>query len=75
MNKKFKNQERRKQNRYEKLGIDENAVCVSCGKADWPIFEDHHVGGCKYCSLTAVHCKNCHAKRALHRDCSRAPAQ
>lgn len=60
MNKKFQNQQRRKQDRLEKLGT-QKPVCVICGQSDWRCFEDHHVAGCKYCALTAVHCKNCHA--------------
>jgi hypothetical protein len=60
VNDKDKNMERLKQTRLEKIGTND-PVCAICTRNEWPIFEDHHVGGCKYCELTVVHCKNCHA--------------
>ncbi|MDR5726520.1 MAG: hypothetical protein RB191_03525 [Terriglobia bacterium] len=52
--------ERQKQNRLEQLGTN-NPVCLACGRTEWPIFEEHHIAGCRYCALTILHCKNCHA--------------
>jgi len=60
MDKKQKAGERRKQARLERLKNDK-PVCVACGNNDWRCFDNHHIAGCKYCALTAVHCKNCHA--------------
>jgi len=60
MDKQSKARERRKQARLERLKT-ERPVCIACGNHDWRCFEDHHIAGCKYCALTAVHCKNCHA--------------
>jgi hypothetical protein len=56
----LKSQERRKQARLERLKVDK-PVCLACGFHDWRCFENHHVAGCKYCRLTVLHCKNCHA--------------
>jgi hypothetical protein len=60
MDKKQKASERRKQARLERMKTDK-PVCIACGNTNWCCFEDHHIAGCKYCTLTAVHCKNCHA--------------
>jgi hypothetical protein len=61
MNDRDKRIERQKQNRLEKLGTN-NPVCTICGETHWACFELHHVAGCKYCELLALHCKNCHSK-------------
>jgi len=53
--------ERQKQNRLEQLGTNE-PVCLACGKDHWAVFEKHHIAGCRYCAMTILHCKNCHAE-------------
>lgn len=53
--------ERAKQTRLEKLETN-HPVCMACPEDHWAVFEDHHVGGCRYCELKIRHCKNCHAK-------------
>lgn len=53
--------ERQKQNRLEQLGTNE-PICAVCGETHWNAFERHHIAGCRYCDITIVHCKNCHAK-------------
>lgn len=53
--------ETRKQNRLEKLGIN-NPVCSICGENDWRCLEEHHIAGRAYDDDTATICRNCHRK-------------
>src|SRR4051794_39329420 len=61
MNEREKRIERHKQNRLETLNTND-PVCIICVETHWNTFERHHVAGCRYCEITATHCKNCHAK-------------
>ena len=54
-------QETRKQNRLEKLGVDEPS-CIICQETDWRCLEEHHIAGRAYHDDTVIMCRNCHRK-------------
>lgn len=54
-------QERRKQNRLQRLGTN-NPICALCGEKDWRCFERHHIAGKAYDDAIVLLCTNCHAK-------------
>jgi hypothetical protein len=52
-------QERRKQDRFHKLGTN-NPCCATCGNNDWRVLEEHHVGTRKREKLVVLLCANDH---------------
>ena len=53
--------ERRKQQRFERLGTN-TPRCATCGIDDVRCLEAHHVAGRRSDPLTSVLCANCHRK-------------
>jgi hypothetical protein len=52
--------ERRKQQRFAKLGSN-NPVCGMCGERKWWSLEAHHVADYGRDETTVIVCKNCHS--------------
>jgi len=61
MNDREKEQERRKQRAFERLGTN-NPRCVHCGEKDWRTLEPHHLAGKDFDDFKAIECRNCHRK-------------
>ncbi len=53
--------EKRRQQRFECLGVD-TPVCVVCGETDERCLERHHIAGRAYHDAEAIICRNCHRK-------------
>lgn len=61
MDKRERDQERRKQRRLEEVGTN-RPVCIACGCTDWYTFEGHHIAGRHFDKHVEYCCANCHRR-------------
>ncbi len=60
--------ERRREDRYERLGTD-SPMCALCPEDDPRCLERHHVAGRKFADLTIILCQNDHSRASdMQRD-------